>query len=143
MYRVKLRNIIGCQKYFLFYYFCLICFNEFHSICLSFSDLSPFNTVNFIILSPYQLSTAELNWRAWSRQMSSGQLRQVKMKVTVKTLITYCDSISSINRSKSKLPQCSIFPCGSALSEGPVEQCTCRDFLSAGGALNKRSLTFY
>lgn len=75
--------------------------------------------------------------------MSSGQLRQVKMKVTVKTLITYCDSISSINRSKSELPQCSIFPHGTALSEGPVEQCTCKDFLSAGGAINKRLLPFY
>lgn len=75
--------------------------------------------------------------------MSNGQLRQVKMELTVKTLITYRDCISSVNRRKREPPQCSVFPFGPGLSEGPVEQCRCRDFLSARGALNERVLPFH
>ena len=75
--------------------------------------------------------------------MSNGQLRQVNMEVAVKPLITYRDSVSSIKRRKCELPQCSVFPRGTALSEGLEEQCRCSDFLRAGGALNKRLLPFY
>lgn len=76
---------------------------------------------SFLILSS-PISTAELSCRPLTCQISSGQLRQIKMKVTAEALITYYDSVRSISRRRCYLPQCYIFPCEIALSEVLMDQ---------------------
>lgn len=66
------------------------------------------------------------------------------MKVTVKSLITYCDNISKRpNRKKHWLPQCSIFPHRRASGEDRVDQLRHGDSFEAEEVPNKRLTSFY
>ena len=133
IYRVNLGKYYWVSE--ILYYFWLVLMN-FIQYVAHFLTQHP-SIVNFIyhplslptVNSWTELESAELPDVKWS-------VKTVKMKVIVKPLITYCDNISSINRRKHELPWCSIFPHGTALSEGLVVQCRCGYFLSAWGALN-------
>lgn len=121
IYRVKLKkNSVGCQKYCIL--LPLTYFYEFHSFSLFLILLIYHFSIPSLSHPLYsRISTAELSWRVLFYQMSSGQLRQSEMKVIVKTLTIYCNSIRNINRKNRCLTQYYIFPHGTAPGDGLMD----------------------